>query len=189
MPGTNQRNEYREFQDSSNICGPPVLITLVNHPGIQADEASPLIQSIFGEVVVFSNRDGEWHHLVSPSSLRMLPGKWREPLALMTLQGIGGSDYFGTVHWSMSRNFGRTWSQPEPISAFAREVVAGRGKTVSQQVFAMSCRVSSGVDADPRGWSCGFLQKGITSPEGAASKVSRLRDPIIGWNLVFPAYS
>ncbi|MCA9033790.1 MAG: exo-alpha-sialidase [Planctomycetaceae bacterium] len=112
---------FRTLQALRTTC---LLITLVNHPGIRADEASPLIQSISREVV-FSNRDGSgttWFH----PRVCMLPQGNGEPLALMTLQEIGGSDYFGTVHWSMSRNFGRTWSQPEPISAFAREVVAGR---------------------------------------------------------------
>jgi hypothetical protein len=43
----------------------------------------------------------------------------------MTLQEIGGSDYFGQVHWSESRDQGRTWSEPEPITALGREPVEG----------------------------------------------------------------
>ena len=44
----------------------------------------------------------------------------------MTLQEIGGSDYFGQVHWSMSGDLGKTWSDPEPIPALGREPIAGR---------------------------------------------------------------
>ena len=40
----------------------------------------------------------------------MMPGADGQPVALMTLQEIGGSDYFGQVHCSMSADLGKTWS-------------------------------------------------------------------------------
>lgn len=42
------------------------------------------------------------------------------PVAFMTLQSITGSDVFGHVHWSMSKDLGRTWTPPEKIAAFGR---------------------------------------------------------------------
>ncbi|MBW3543266.1 MAG: hypothetical protein KY476_23675 [Planctomycetes bacterium] len=40
--------------------------------------------------------------------------------ALMTPQTIGGSDYFGPVHFTVSRDGGRSWTDPEPIPGFGR---------------------------------------------------------------------
>ena len=51
----------------------------------------------------------------------MIPGKDGKPIALMNLQAIGGSDYFGQVHWSISEDLGKTWSDPEPIAALGRD--------------------------------------------------------------------
>ena len=45
--------------------------------------------------------------------------------ALMTLQAISGSDYFGPVHWSVSNDLGRAWTEPALIPAFARTPVPG----------------------------------------------------------------
>ena len=42
------------------------------------------------------------------------------PLALMTLQTIAGSDYFGPVHWMTSRDLGRTWTEPQPVPSLGR---------------------------------------------------------------------
>ncbi|HPM85178.1 MAG TPA: exo-alpha-sialidase [Candidatus Anammoximicrobium sp.] len=70
------------------------------------------------------NRDGRgttWFH---PRAC-MVPGADGKPLALMTLQEIAGSDYFGPVQWSSSADLGETWSEPAPIPALGREPVAG----------------------------------------------------------------
>ncbi len=56
----------------------------------------------------------------------MVPGAGGEPVALMNLQEIGGSDYFGQVHWSTSGDGGKTWSDPQPIAALGRDPVPGR---------------------------------------------------------------
>lgn len=42
---------------------------------------------------------------------------------LMTLQSIEGSDYFGPVQWSSSKDLGKTWSDPAPIPALGRQPV------------------------------------------------------------------
>src|SRR5262245_53500245 len=41
-------------------------------------------------------------------------------MALMTLQTISGSDYFGPVHWMTSRDLGRTWTEPQPVPPLGR---------------------------------------------------------------------
>ena len=42
------------------------------------------------------------------------------PKALMTLQGISGSDYFHPVCWTVSTDMAVTWTKPEPIPALGR---------------------------------------------------------------------
>ncbi|MFV2067265.1 MAG: sialidase family protein, partial [Pirellulales bacterium] len=83
----------------------------------------PLIQSILKQTL-WSNRDGQgiaWFH----PRVCMMPDPDGKPMALMTLQEIGGSDYFGQVHWSTSTDLGATWSEPVPIDALGREPVEG----------------------------------------------------------------
>lgn len=81
-----------------------------------------LIESISKEVV-WRNRDGQsttWFH---PKAC-VVPGtKGEAPVILMTLQSIGGSDYFGPVHWSESRDGGNTWSNPIPLHSLGRRPV------------------------------------------------------------------
>jgi hypothetical protein len=45
--------------------------------------------------------------------------------ALMTLQTISGSDYYGPVHWRESKDLGQTWSAPQPIPGFGRRPFSG----------------------------------------------------------------
>ncbi len=87
------------------------------------EDSRSLIKSITKETLR-RNRDGEgitWFH---PRPC-MIPTEDGEMTALMTLQEISGSDYFGSVHWSESRDLGRTWTEPVEIPALAREPVAG----------------------------------------------------------------
>ncbi len=44
-------------------------------------------------------------------------------LALMTLQTIGGPDFYGPVHWTVSKDMGATWSRPEPIPGLGRRAL------------------------------------------------------------------
>lgn len=90
----------------------------------QAGTTEGLIATITKQTL-WSNRDGKsatWFH---PRAC-MVPDKNGKPIALMTLQEIGGSDYFGPVHWSVSKDLGNTWSSPQPIAALGRQVVSGR---------------------------------------------------------------
>ncbi len=82
-----------------------------------------LIKSI-EKVTLRRNRGGKgttWFH---PRAC-MVPGPNGKPIALMTLQEIGGSDYFGSVQWSESRDSGKTWSEPELIPSLGRVPVKG----------------------------------------------------------------
>jgi hypothetical protein len=70
------------------------------------------------KVVLRHGRDGSgptWFH---PRACIVPTGD--VPLALMTLQTIAGSDYFGPVHWMSSRDLGHTWTDPQPIPALGR---------------------------------------------------------------------
>lgn len=84
----------------------------------------PLIASITKETL-WRNRDGKGQTWFHPRAC-MIPDENGRPVAMMTLQGIGGSDYFGQVHWSTSSDMGKTWSDPEPIAALGRDPVPGR---------------------------------------------------------------
>lgn len=84
----------------------------------------PLIVSISKETL-FRNRDGRSRTWFHPRAC-MMPGSDGRPIALMNLQEIGGSDYFGQVHWSLSEDLGKTWSDPQPIAALGRAHVPGR---------------------------------------------------------------
>ena len=98
----------------------------------QGASAEGLIASITKETL-WNNRDGKslsWFH---PRAC-MIPGKDGKPMALMTLQKIGGSDYFGPVHWSISKDKGKTWSNPQPIAAFGRQPVSGRSDNLKAAV-------------------------------------------------------
>ncbi len=104
-----------------------ILVALVTTSvGIGAEPAAKpydeLIESITKETIR-RNRDGSgvtWFH---PRAC-MIPNPDGKPIALMNLQEIGGSDYFGQVHWSESSDLGRTWSKPEPIASLGRDPVA-----------------------------------------------------------------
>jgi len=102
-----------------------LLILLLTVATAQNAIAEPfdLIQSI-SKHTLRSNRDGKsttWFH----PRVCMIPGADGKPVALMTLQTIGGSDYFGPVHWSTSNDLGLTWSEPRIIETLGRQPVAG----------------------------------------------------------------
>jgi hypothetical protein len=83
-----------------------------------AQSNNELVRSITTETL-WRNRDGKsvsWFH---PRACR-LPDQDGVPMALMTLQEIGGSDYFGPVHWSTSKDLGKVWTEPQPIPSLGR---------------------------------------------------------------------
>lgn len=84
---------------------------------LRAQSPPTLIAGIEKEVLAHG-RDGTdptWFHpraCVVPT-----PGG---PLVFMTLQTIGGSDYFGPVHWMTTADLGRTWTVPQPVPSLGR---------------------------------------------------------------------
>lgn len=72
--------------------------------------------------VVFNGRQGgtSWFH---PRACAVPEGD--TPLVLMTLQPISGSDVFGPVHWTTSKDLGRTWEKAEPIPGLGRNTLDG----------------------------------------------------------------
>ncbi len=81
-------------------------------------EAGPegLVAGIEREVIFPGRRGGvTWFH-PRPCVVPTPDG----PLAVMTLQSIGGSDVFGPVHRTTSTDLGRTWTAPEPIPGMGR---------------------------------------------------------------------
>ena len=89
--------------------------------------AQPSSVGLLGAIerqVLWDNRDGKtlsWFH----PRADVIPRNGQQPLALMTLQEIAGSDYFGPVHWTSSEDNGRTWTPPAPIPSFGRQPVSG----------------------------------------------------------------
>ena len=87
--------------------------------------ASPLDEEDLIESITrtstHTNRHGEattWFH---PKACRLPSSRDGTPRILMTMQSIGGSDYFGPVHWTESSDLGKQWSSPQPVPALGRE--------------------------------------------------------------------
>lgn len=78
--------------------------------------SAPLIGAI-EQTLFWNNLDGKSRTWFHPRICR-IPGA--PPTLLMALQVITGSDYFHPVHWSESRDLGRTWSDPQPIPGMGR---------------------------------------------------------------------
>ncbi len=109
--------QRRQFLGASLLLGAAPSI-------LAGQESGSLIQSIRKETI-WRNRDGKsrtWFH----PRVCMAPDENGRPIALMTVQEIGGSDYFGQVHWSESRDMGKSWSDPKPIAALGRDPIEGR---------------------------------------------------------------
>ncbi len=70
------------------------------------------------KVTLRRGRDGSGPSWFHPRPC-VIPGE-KGPRVFMTLQTIGGSDYFGPVHWMESADRGRTWTEPRPVPALGR---------------------------------------------------------------------
>ncbi len=81
-----------------------------------AGAAEPLSIRRIERQVIWRGRGGGtiWFH----PRVCAIPGP--KPALVMTLQSISGSDYFGPVHWSESRDLGKSWSDPKPIPGMGR---------------------------------------------------------------------
>lgn len=97
------------------VCGADSILA--------AETSDELIAGIRQETL-WRNRDGQSRTWFHPRGC-MLPGIDGKPVALMTLQEITGSDYFGPVHWTQSFDLGKTWTDPDAIPALGRLPVQG----------------------------------------------------------------
>jgi hypothetical protein len=85
--------------------------------------AEDLLESITVQTLHQNLGDTEKETWFHPKACMIPDRNGSSPLALMTKQVIGGSDYFGPVHWSISNDQGRTWSEATPIPALDRKPV------------------------------------------------------------------
>ncbi len=84
-----------------------------------ASQGGALIDSITPTTVDKGRkRDEEWAWFHARAC--MVPRLDGSAVALMTAQSIGGSDYFGPVHWTTSADGGETWSEFKPIPGLDR---------------------------------------------------------------------
>ncbi len=116
-----QQVSRRQFLCSSALTASAALGGTLPRVGFSKEANPKLIKSITKETI-FKNRDGSgttWFH---PRPC-LIPGPTGTPRLFANLQAIGGSDYFGPVHWTESIDHGKTWSKPEPIPALGRAPV------------------------------------------------------------------
>jgi len=84
-------------------------------------EKPDLIRSI-ERVTLHKGRDGGVTWFLP--RVCMIP-RQKGATALMVLQTISGSDYYGPVHLRESRDLGKSWSEPIPIPGFGRRPFSG----------------------------------------------------------------
>lgn len=99
--------------------GPSLVGYLPNATAGAPSETDSLIRSITPTIAEEGRNRAEnwaWFH---PRAC-LVPRSGGPPVALMTIQSIGGSDYFGPVHWSTSADNGETWSEFMPIPGLDR---------------------------------------------------------------------
>lgn len=88
--------------------------------GVEKTGATQMVKDI-ERSILWNGRAGgtTWFH---PRAC-MIPGGSGDkcPISFMTLQSITGSDVFGHVHWSISTDLGKTWSDPKKIAALGRK--------------------------------------------------------------------
>ena len=109
----------RQFLRSTALTVATALGSSTPRAGFSDLANAQLIKSITKETI-FRNRDGSgttWFH---PRPC-LVPGPEGAPTLFANLQAIGGSDYFGPVHWTESTDRGATWSKPQPIPALGRD--------------------------------------------------------------------
>jgi hypothetical protein len=107
-----------------------------------------------------------------------VPGRPR-PVVLMTCQTITGSDFYGPVHWSESRDLGLTWSEPRPIPGMGRKlhpdgVEEGVCDTVPEYHAATSTVLAIGHNAY-------YKDNKLTRPDTMRWPVYTVRRPDGAW--------
>lgn len=120
-----ESSQSRPAFSRRRFCGVTAgLLAATDSRRILANANAPLIESISKETV-WRNRDGQGKTWFHPRCC-VVPSRESGHEILMTLQEIGGSDYFGPVHWSVSKDAGKTWTEPTRIASLGRDPVPGR---------------------------------------------------------------
>lgn len=103
------------------------MLVLGNIIMSSAESPPPMIEPLIDSITkhaLRSNRKGDgmtWFH---PRACLVPQTDHHPETILMTLQEIGGSDYFGPVQWSESKDAGESWSDPQIIPALDRKPVS-----------------------------------------------------------------
>jgi len=106
-------------------CGLASLAS-AEEPSVADPSPTELVKDVTRSIV-FEGRNGgsSWFHPRACMVEERTEAGERDRYALMTLQSITGSDVFGHVHWSVSRDGGKNWSRPEPIPGLGRRDLKG----------------------------------------------------------------
>jgi hypothetical protein len=106
----------REFLSQSVVAGLTASCLSLTHRTASASTPAGLIAGISHAAIFHGRESGpNWFH---PRGC-MVPTA-NGATALMTMQSISGSDVFGHVHWTESRDQGTSWSTPQPIPGLGR---------------------------------------------------------------------
>ena len=100
------------------LAGAPLGCSWKRNATAAGSEPAALVKGI-KHSILWNGRAGgtTWFH---PRACMIPTGDG--PVAFMTLQSITGSDMFGHVHWSLSKDMGRTWTPPQRIAALGRHL-------------------------------------------------------------------
>jgi hypothetical protein len=117
IAGTKLIGRRRFLSAGAGLVTGCVGFGLLHRPAWPADPPTDSLIAEIERAVIFPGRQAgvTWFH-PRPCMIPTVKG----PEALMTLQSISGSDVFGPVHWTTSKDIGRIWSKPEPIPGLGR---------------------------------------------------------------------
>lgn len=114
-PSLHRRDALKALSAATVAAGLPTFVG--------AAAKSPLISRISRSAIIEGrNADHDWAWFHPRGCTIPTPGG---PLVLITLQTIGGSDYFEHVHWMSSPDLGKTWTEPAPIPGMGRRPLDG----------------------------------------------------------------
>ncbi len=194
----------RQFLRTCALTGTSLALSSPQRTACAAEAAAPdLVQSI--EQVIIRRREQDPHSWFSargcmvpgPAGAKDLsqnspsrvarPGRTELPTgygtgskALITLQTIHGSDFFGPVQWIESADLGKTWSEPQPIPALGR-------RRISDEIEEGVCDVVPEYHAPTRsvlamGHNVFYKPKGFYKPQPPRWPVYAVRDPQGRWS-------
>ena len=118
LSDSSAHSDRRQFLASCGATAASIVGT-----SCAAEQPDSLVESIHQQTL-WSNLDGRSRTWFHPRAC-MVPQEDGSRFALMTLQSITGSDYFGPVHWTRSDDLGTSWSDPAPIKSLDRRPVPG----------------------------------------------------------------